>query len=37
MSKEEMETEIGELKIISTTTWDFSKKEVRDKWRRENP
>ena len=37
LTKEEMEAEIGELKIISTTTWDFSKKEVRDKWRRETP
>ena len=34
--KEDIEESMGELKTISTEIWDFSKKEVRDKFNREN-
>ena len=37
LTKKEIEKQWDTLKVISTTTWDFTKKEVRDKWRRENP
>ena len=37
LTKKEIDEQINDIKVISTTTYDFSKKEVRDKWRRENP
>ena len=37
LTKKEIDKQINDIKVISTTTWDFTKKEVRDKWRRENP